>query len=100
MIYYLTETQPLFGNPWPCSCYSLPELEANYQRVRAMARYPKLFVCARTDTQSRDWPNERFTRPSDLSKVEFMIAKYVKEAGYRLVWENSLCSIYTPPEHK
>jgi len=97
MFYYLTETRPLFGTPWPCNSCSELELAVNYERVCAQGLYPKLIICAKTDTQSRDWPNDRFTRWGDLSKVEYLMSKYVRELGYQLVWENNLCALYVPP---
>ena len=94
MFYYLTQTKPFFGEPWPF-LESLAKIKIMYEKAIEDKRYPKLFVYSKTDTTSWDWPNDVVADDEDLPKLEYLKDKYINELNYNLVWENSAFVIYS-----
>ena len=97
MFYYLTGTRPLFRSPWFLAL-PLARIRGDFEEAIENGKFPKLLVCCRTNTLSRDWPNDAVAFEEYLPKLTYVREKYIGELGYRLVWENDLCEIYSPPQ--
>jgi len=96
LIYYLTETQPALGSPWP-DLYPLDMIKYSMARLKEKGEYPKLFIYAKFDTNNCNWPKE--IKPIWYpEKLEYLKYELINRSNYSLVWENDLFAIYQQPD--
>jgi hypothetical protein len=93
LIYYLTETKPALGGPW---LEMIPESDVvmKQRKLEEKGIYPKLFICAKVDTEDRRWPCAETLLRGDNALHEYMKDEYLNHLHYSLVWENKAFAIY------
>jgi hypothetical protein len=100
VFYYLTETRPSFGEPWPF-LKSLEEIKQMQNNLENNKELPKVFVYSKVDTQSSEWPNLHDNDDENTNeKLCYLKNEYVNKLNYSLIWENKAFVIYGRPSIK
>lgn len=99
MIYYLTGTEPWFGDSWPMAI-PREKLEALIKgKVVKNTNFP-IIVRALGDTSNREWPEannfigDNYHAPGENRKL---LDEFIFNHGYNEVWENKFFQILSPP---
>lgn len=97
LIYYLTETRPALGNPWP-DLFPLDMIKSSMKRIENDGAYPKLFIYAKMHTGNTNWPNCNLSE-AEIGGERLAYLKYelINKSNYSLLWENDLFAIYQQP---
>lgn len=97
IFYYLTETKPAYGDPWPF-LKSIDVISQKQNTLEEQDRLPKLVVFSKLDNKKNRWPNSSpDDNPDYMEKMEYMEKLYI-ELNYSMVWENEAFSMYLRPD--
>jgi hypothetical protein len=97
IFYYLTETKPAYGDPWPF-LKSIDVISQKQSTLEEQDRLPKLVVFSKLDNKKNRWPNSSpDDKPDYMEKMEYMEKRYI-ELNYSIVWENEAFSMYLRPD--
>lgn len=100
LFYYLTDTKPYLYSSWPF-LYSPEQLRETLQRVQRERPGLPVAVRSKYSLQNFEWPMQKFTNKSDLYQTNLRIlGDFLREKGYRTVWENEYFEILLPPSSK
>lgn len=94
MLYYISETRPLFDFCWPC----LADRYIKNELIKLENKpLPKLIVKAKFDANDFSWPNISMNTKGQFDKKIEMLERGLKERyAPVLVWSNSAFDIFLP----
>lgn len=93
LVYYLTETRPTLGYPWP-EQIPLDKVKEKVQIWEDAKKYPKMFVYTKVDTENRNWPDANDIDRGDSEVTEYLKNQYLNRQNYSLLSENEAFAIY------
>jgi hypothetical protein len=98
MYYYLTETKPYLGNPWPGMYTSDMLRNAINSSLKEINHLP-LVVLQKVKTINTNWPendNISYFEIKEYEKRNYYIKKFLDKFDYKLIWENKAFSVMKP----
>jgi len=96
VFYYLTETKPSFGNPWP-DTLPLAEMKEKQLELGDKKELPKLFIYGKVNGADDRWSNVVDDDSSHIEKLNYLKIQYIKNLNYTILWENKAFAIYGRP---
>jgi hypothetical protein len=95
MLYYLTQTRPILGEPW-LFLETLSDIKEKHQKLEEDQRLPKLFCCNKINSRDPEWPDPGQTDPlsqNDEEKVEYLLSLYTSDPRYMTVLDNQIFTV-------
>jgi hypothetical protein len=94
ILYYLTETRPILGNPW-LFLESLENIREVHEGLAADGDWPGLFCCNKLNSRDWRWPQEGDSiSAADAEKLAYLLELYATNPDYALVFEDEAFSVF------
>ncbi len=90
MIYYLTDTKPIFGPGW-LSINSNEKIEQDLTNIIKENNLPKLFIYSKRNLKLEHWTKEE---PNSMLNI---LTKTFSNLKYNKIWENDVFVMYKLP---